>query len=267
VTLLRSDVTALQAAVRQLKSQMDVQKPRGEARGRDPGTESERQAAALTQRVDGLSTSLASLSQRVDELSARVEALSRQGRSSAVPPSTTPPIATAPSEGAPTARPTPGPSAAIPNIPPPGARSSTGALQPQDVYQAAYIDFSKGVYPLAITGFRDFLRRYPDHELAANAQYWIGEAHLAMARGYSDASQAEAATGARRQAVQEFRKVLANYPRSDKAPAALYKEALVLIELKDPATAQARLQYLVDNFPQAEETPLARERLTALKER
>jgi hypothetical protein len=26
------------------------------------------------------------------------------------------------------------------------------------------------------------------------------------------------------------------------------------------------LQYLVDNFPQAEEAPLARERLTALKE-
>ena len=61
--------------------------------------------------------------------------------------------------------------------------------------------------------------------------------------------------------------MLANYPRSDKAPAALYKEALVLVELKDPATAQARLQYLVDNFPQAEETPMARERLTALKER
>jgi TolA-binding protein len=68
------------------------------------------------------------------------------------------------------------------------------------------------------------------------------------------------------QAVQEFRKVVANYPRSDKAPAALYKEALVLIELKQPAVAQARLQYLIDNFPQSAETPLARERLATLKE-
>ncbi|PYN93863.1 MAG: tol-pal system protein YbgF, partial [Candidatus Rokuibacteriota bacterium] len=50
-------------------------------------------------------------------------------------------------------------------------------------------------------------------------------------------------------------------------PAALYKEALALLELKQPQVAQARLQYLVDNFPQAEETPLARERLTVLKER
>jgi outer membrane protein assembly factor BamD (BamD/ComL family) len=30
--------------------------------------------------------------------------------------------------------------------------------------------------------------------------------------------------------------------------------------------AQARLQYLVDNFPQSEEAPLARERLKSLGE-
>jgi TolA-binding protein len=65
--------------------------------------------------------------------------------------------------------------------------------------------------------------------------------------------------------VQEFRKVIANYPRSEKAPSALYKEALALIDLKQPAVAQQRLEYLVANFPQAEETPLARERLNSLK--
>jgi tol-pal system protein YbgF len=153
------------------------------------------------------------------------------------------------------------------SAPPAGARPSTGALQPQDSYQAAYIDFSKGSYSLAITGFREFLRRYPEHPLAANAQYWIGEAQLALARGYADSGQGDEATRSLQQAVQEFRKVLANYPRGDKAPAALYKEALVLIELKQPQLAQARLQYLIDNFPQSEETPLARERLASLKDR
>ena len=144
-------------------------------------------------------------------------------------------------------------------------RPSTGALQPQDVYQAAYIDFSKGSYPLAIAGFREFLRRYPDHELADNAQYWIGEAHFSVARTHTNAGQPDKATQELERAVQEFRKVIANYPRGDKAPTALYKEALALVELKEPALAQARLQYLIENFPQAEETPLARERLAALK--
>jgi tol-pal system protein YbgF len=147
------------------------------------------------------------------------------------------------------------------------ARPGTGALQPQDLYQSAYIDFSKGSYALAITGFREFLRRYPDHQLAASAQYWIGEANLSLARGYSDSGQGDRATQTLQQAVQEFRKVLANYPRGDKAATALYKEALTLIELKQPTLAQARLQYLIENFPQAEEAPLAKERLAALKER
>ena len=65
--------------------------------------------------------------------------------------------------------------------------------------------------------------------------------------------------------MQEFRKVLASYPRSDKAPTALYKEALALFDLRQPGVAQARLQYLVDTFPQSEESVLARERLATLK--
>jgi tol-pal system protein YbgF len=157
--------------------------------------------------------------------------------------------------------PPPGPVAAVP------ARPSPGALQPQDIYQAAYIDFSKGSYSLAIAGFREFLRRYPDHELAGSAQYWIGEAYLSLARGFTDSAQGDKATESLEQAVQEFKKVLANYPRADKVPTALYKEALALIDLKQPTLAQARLQYLVDNFPRAEETNLARERLAALKNR
>ena len=147
------------------------------------------------------------------------------------------------------------------------SRPTTNPLQPQDIYQAAYLDFSKGSYQLAIAGFREFLRRFPDQPLAGAAQYWIGEALFALSRGYSNAGQAPQAAEALEQAVQEFRKVLANYPRSDKAPASLYKEALALLELKQPDAAQQRLQYLVETFPQSEESTLARERLASLRQR
>ena len=146
-----------------------------------------------------------------------------------------------------------------------GARPSTNPLQPQDIYQASYIDFSKGSYALALAGFREFIRRFPDHPLAGNAQYWIGESHFSIARGYANSGQTDKVAPEMEQAVQEFRKVLANYARSEKAPTALYKEALALLELKQPAVAEQRLEYLVSNFPQSEETPLARERLAALK--
>ena len=269
---IRADVASLQASARQLKAQAEGLGPQVDGRLRDQAADLERQANALGSRLDGLATSVTGLSSRVDELSTRIEALSRQLGVTPRPPSSS----MAPAPGA-----TPSPGAVVPApsgtppqtatpgspMPPPPPRPTTGTLQPEDIYQAAYIDFSKGAYQLAITNFREFIRRFPDHKLAGNAQYWVGEAYFSLARGFTDGAQSERAQEELGKAIQEFRKVVANYPRGEKTPAALYKEALALIELKQPQVAQARLQYLVDNFPQAEETPMARERLTALKDR
>jgi TolA-binding protein len=255
---LRTELGLVQQSAVRTKADADAAIAQMERRQRDRAAEEERQLQAMSQRLEGLAGSLTSLAARIDDLNTRTEALGRQLRGATAVPAPLPPTATA--------RPvTPGTPAAPVAPTEPTSRPATNALQPQDIYQAAYIDFSKGSYPLAIAGFREFLRRYPDHALAGAAQYWIGEAHFSVARGYVNAGQADKATEALEQAVQEFRKVQANYARSDKAATALYKEALALLDLKQPAVAQARLQYLVDNFPQAEEAPLARERLAALK--
>lgn len=249
---LRADVAALQLAVQRTRSETDAATAQADRRGREHAAEADRQLTALTRRLESLSSTLASLTGRVDELNTRVETLNRQLRTGAAPsPSTAPAPGSAPGT-APTS---------------PGLRPTTGALQPQDIYQAAYLDFSKGSYALAITGFREFLRRFPEHKLADNAQYWIGESHLSLAHGYTDAGQADKATQELEEGVREFRKVITNYPRGEKVPTALYKEALALLELKQPSMAEARLQYLIENFPRAEETPLARDRLATLKDK
>ena len=270
---LRGEVAAAQQAAQRARSDAEGAATRAvDARLRTQGTESERQLTALTRRLDGLTTSLTELVARVDELASRVDALGRQLRGAAPPgaPRTATPVtpgpSTSPGVGTPPPTTTPPPATAAPSVSA-GTRPTTSALQPQDIYQAAYIDFSKGSYALAMAGFREFLRRFPDHPLAGNAQYWIGESHFSLARGHANAGQADKAAQELEQAVQELRKVVANYPRGEKAPTALYKEALALIELKQPGLAQQRLEYLVANFPQAEETPMARERLAAIKTR
>jgi tol-pal system protein YbgF len=262
---IRQDVAAAQQTATRAKADADAVSAQLKNRA---GGESDKKVAALSRQVDSLSETLTTLTGRVDELSTRLDTLTRQLRTSQAPlmsgsaaprsPSAAPSGSAAPASPGAAA---PGPVAAVPQ------RPSATSMQPQDLYQAAYIDFSKGSYSLAIAGFREFLRRYPDHELAGSAQYWIGEAYLSLARGFSDSAQSEKAKESLEQAVQEFKKVLANYPRADKVPTALYKEALALIDLKQPAQAQARLQYLVDNFPRSEENALARERLAALKNR
>jgi tol-pal system protein YbgF len=264
---LRTDVTALQRAVQQGRAQTEALNAQVSTRAQDRAGDGDRQTQAVNQRLDSLTATVTALTRRVEDLAIRVETLGRQMRTAAPPTATAPPATAAPVTAAPaTAAPTTPPSGPVTAMPAP-ARPTTGALQPNDLYQAAYIDFSKGSYALAIDEFREFLRRYPDHQQANSAQYWIGECQVALAQQYTNAGQSERATEAFQRAVQEFRKVVANYPRGDRTPTALYKEALTLIELKQPAVAQARLQYLVDNFPQAEETPLARERLAALRQR
>lgn len=243
VAQFRQELNVLTLALHRSRSDTDTVLGQVDRRTREQTAEIQKQLASLQSRSDAISADLARLSGRIDELNHRLENLSRQA-------------AARPAPTAPRPSPSPGP----PQRPPgPGA-------QPVDLYQTAYIDFSKGNYPLAIAGFQEFLRRYPDSDLADNAQYWIGEAQFSLARTHAAQGQDEKATKALGQAVQEFRKVLVNYPRGDKVPTALYKEALALLELRQQTLAQARLQYILDHFPQSEEAPLAKERLASLKE-
>ena len=271
---LRTDVTVAQQRAQRALGEAEAALAQAQRRERERDTETEQRVAALAQRVEALTASLTTLSNQLDELNSKLDTASRQPRAG-TPPTSAPrtavpanPTATPSTSTTPSTTPAPQDSTtptAPPAPPPVASRPTTNALQPQDIYQAAYLDFSKGSYALAIAGFREFLRRFPDQPLAGAAQYWIGEAHIALARGYANAGQAPQATEALEQAVQEFRKVLANYPRSDKAPASLYREALALLELKQTDAAQQRLQYLVETFPQSEESVLARERLAALR--
>ena len=248
VAQLRQDLNSLTLAVHRSKGDNETVVGQIDRRTKEQSAASTKQTAALNSRLDALSADVARLTARLDEMAQRVETLARPAPATGAAPAPPPPRA-----GGATAPP-------VAAVPAP-VRSSAGA---EESYQAAYLDFSKGLYPLAVSGFRDFVRRFPDSPLADSAQYWIGEAYFSMAR--ATASQPEKARENLEQAVQEFRKVVVAYPRGSKVPTALYKEALALVELKQTALAQSRLQYLVDHFPQSEEAPLAKERLASLKE-
>ena len=240
---MRKDLDALNLAVHRSRGESETVLIQLERRTREQSGDSARQLSAMNARIDGLTAEMNRISARLDELAQRLDSQSRQ-------------------QGAgPGGRPAPSP---VPTPSPSGGARSPGDGTAEESYKAAYLDFTKGNYTLAIAEFREFVRRHPDASQADGAQYWIGESYFSMGRAAASAGQAEKAREALEQSVQEFRKVFVSYPRGRQVPAALYKEALALLELKQVKVAQARLQYLVDNFPQSEEAPLARERLKNL---
>jgi len=143
------------------------------------------------------------------------------------------------------------PKTAVPE-PPPGGEIITAGPKAEKLYAGALALYSGRDYEQASSKFKEFVAVYPDHKLAGNAQYWIGECH------YSQKRFAEAA--------EEFAKVEKVYPASHKVPAALLKKGLSLAELKRMPEAQAALQRIVEVYGQSEEAAKAKEKLERWKQ-
>ena len=127
------------------------------------------------------------------------------------------------------------------------------ALDPAQLYDQATSDLTQGRYGLALQGFREFLRRFPDAELSDNAQYGIGECFFAQSVFDS--------------AATEYGRVESMFPKGDKVPAALYKLALCQDRLGQKAASKSTFEDLVKRFPNSGEAQLARERLGGSRRR
>lgn len=103
----------------------------------------------------------------------------------------------------------------------------------------------------AVPLFRTFMSSYPNHELAANAQYWLAEALYAQ-KDYESASQ-------------EFMKVLKQYKDSPKASGAALKLGYSFYELKQWEYARRTLEDTVRFFPDSNAAKLAETRLQRMK--
>ncbi len=121
---------------------------------------------------------------------------------------------------------------------------------PLETYAAAYRDYQRGNYDLAVEGFREFMAGNADSDLADNAAYWIGESFFSQQK-YADA-------------IRQFDEVISRYPRSDKVPAALLKKGYSYLETGERAQGIIQLQYVLHEHPAAPEANLARQRLRAL---
>lgn len=168
----------------------------------------------------------------------------------APPPAPTPPPAseTAP---APNIARAPTPQAATPSRTPPSPAPAKPAPKtggsPEQEYAAALATYRAREHGQAVLDFVDFIAKYPKHPLAANAQYWIGEAYWAQ-RDY-------------RQALVEFEKVFEHGPA--KAPDALLKIGLCHLRLNNVPRAQNAWQRVVNEYPKSEPAAMARSLLAA----
>jgi tol-pal system protein YbgF len=123
---------------------------------------------------------------------------------------------------------------------------------PETVYYAAYSDYIKKNYQLAIQGFRQFIQLFPQNGLADNSLYWIGECYYSQ-KMYQDA-------------VNTFTQLINNYSDGDKIPDAILKKGFALIEMGKQSEGIGVLKGLVSRFPLSEEASLAQQKIKEVME-
>ena len=128
--------------------------------------------------------------------------------------------------------------------------STARSDDPLRQYRQAQDALKAGQHDEAARLFRDFVKRWPHHDYADNAQYWLGECF------YDRKQFLEAATA--------FRVAVEKWPLGNKAPDALLKLGYCLIQLGEAQKGRDLLRQLPEAYPRTEAARLAQERLNEL---
>jgi len=189
----------------------------------------------LREKADDTNVRLSSITQELESIR---QTIASQPQPAALTPAVDP--AAEPGAGAtvPAAPPTAPP---VVNTPPPN-------VSPQRTYDSAYSDYTGGQWDLAVVGFETFLKFFPRHTLADDAQLNIGNA-------YYNAGKYKEAIGA-------YQRVISDYPKTESVAQAYYKLGLSYNGLKQPDLARKAFETVLAEYPNdLSVAPLAKQAL------
>lgn len=140
---------------------------------------------------------------------------------------------------------------AKPNTSRPATNAAAIAESPEDLYRRAIAMIrSDERYAEGRELLQRFLQQQPQHSLAVNASYWIGEAYFGE-KEYENA-------------ILQFQDVIDKHSDHPKAAAAQLKQGITFQTMGDNQSARAIFNKLVDSFPLSSEAREAKRRLASM---
>lgn len=129
-------------------------------------------------------------------------------------------------------------------------QAAASAPPPDVLYNNALRDYNGGNSDLATQEFSDYIKFYPNTDLAGNAYFYLGEIQFKQ--------------GKYPQAAQSYDQVLQNFPSGNKAASAQLKKGFALIELGKQDDGVGELRHVIQRYPHSPEALQARDRLRKL---
>ena len=130
------------------------------------------------------------------------------------------------------------------------AQAQAQAPPPDVLYANALRDYNGAKNDLASQEFSDYIKFYPNTDLAGNAYFYLAEIQFRA--------------GSYPQAVTNYDQVLQNFPSGNKAAAAQLKKGFALIEMGQKDDGVQELRHLIQRYPKTNEAVQARDRLRKL---
>jgi tol-pal system protein YbgF len=124
------------------------------------------------------------------------------------------------------------------------------APPPDVLYNNAVRDYNGGKNDLALQECSDYIKFYPNTDLAGNCYFYLGEIQFRQ--------------GNYQQAAQNYDQVLQNFPSGNKAASSQLKKGFALVELGKQDEGVTELRRLIQRYPHSPEALQARERLRKL---
>ena len=130
------------------------------------------------------------------------------------------------------------------------AQAQAQAPPPDVLYANGLRDYNGGKNDLAGQEFSDYIKFYPNTDLAGNAYFYLAELQFRA--------------GNYQQAVGNYDQVLQNFPGGNKAASAQLKKGFALIEMGQKDDGVQELRHLIQRYPKTSEAVQARDRLRKL---
>jgi tol-pal system protein YbgF len=127
------------------------------------------------------------------------------------------------------------------------AQAIAQAPAPDVLYNNALRDYNGAKNDLAVQEFNDYIKFYPNTDLAGNAYFYLAEIQFKA--------------GDYQKAVPNYDLVLQNFPGGNKAAAAQLKKGFALLELGKEDEGTQELKHVIQRYPRTNEATQARERL------
>jgi tol-pal system protein YbgF len=129
-------------------------------------------------------------------------------------------------------------------------QAAASAPPPDVLYNNALRDYNGDKNDLATQEFSDYIKFYPNTDLAGNCYFYLGEIQFRQ--------------GNYQQAAQSYDQVMQNFPTGNKTASAQLKKGFSLIELGKQDDGVTELRHVIQRYPKSNEALQARERLRKL---